>query len=227
MAAQSIQERRQGALRVCEVPRCGHYTQDALTPYCTTHRSRLYLHGSVHARHIKLTETNPWGAELRRTLRQLYKTPTALRTSLEHQVAQGITKAVLHVEGWLKEASGCYPCVAREDMARLAGAGISAKEIVMRFLTITHYSRHALKVLNTAPEIRQAVGRAILKRTPAQILRDSKRMRDLPLASARDIGASMLDHHARVAFQVSMLADEGRAERMKHAEANAQANTPN
>lgn len=207
---ESIQERRKGPLRVCEAQRCGCYTQDALTPWCKYHKRNLSWYGNAHAHYITLKEVRPYRQEVERTLKRLYATPKEARSEAESTVALGLTKAVRHVERWLSSAAACWPCVGREEMARLAVAGVKPNEIVLRFLAMMNYAHHsnARHVLGTAAEIKCAVGRTILRCAKSPKYPRSKRTKDLPVPTVREVGDHMREHFGRVAFQLNMLANE-------------------
>jgi len=110
-------------------------------------------------------------------------------------------------------------------MARLAGQGVKASEIVLRVLALIHYSRNTARVLGTADEIRNAVGRVVLRCATAGTYHNSKRYKNLPVQDVRDVGVLMLDRFGRLAFYVSLLCEDYRREAQQIAEANAEAET--
>ena len=222
----SIQARVQaGPLRQCEATYCERWTRDCLQPYCRIHRDRLRFHGHTHARAIRLKEIQPWRDEIEAMLKRLYATPAGFRTQREHQVLKGLAEASRFVRRWMDAASACWPCTAREQVAILATHGVKASEVVMRFLALIHYSRNTARVLGTSDEIRNAVGRTVLKCASPGKYHNSKRYKNLPVQDVRDVGVLMLDRFGRLAFYVSLLCEEYRAERIKQAEAPAEAET--
>ncbi len=227
-ADKSIQARVAAApKRLCEAQRCGKWSRSGLNPYCTNHRKKLHFHGSVHGRSITRKEVKPWETEVERTIAHLYTIPLAFRTEREHQVVRELSAAVKYVQRWMDTASTCWPCTAREQIARLAGLGVQPRTFVLRLLSIVHYSRYSGKVLGTGDEIRNAVGRSILRSARLPYYRNSKRPKQLPVQDVRAIGAAMLERFGRLAFYVSLLCDDYRREAQQIAEASAQANTPN
>ena len=221
----SIQARTKGELRVCEAPRCNKWTRGPLQPYCRTHRRHLRYHGHVFARAIRLQEVQPWRDEIEGMLKRLYSVPKGFRTEREHQVLRGLSEASRFVRRWMDTASACWPCTAREQVAILATHGVKASEVVLRVLALIHYSRNTARVLGTSDEIRNAVGRTVLKCASPGKYHNSKRYKNLPVQDVRDVGVLMLDRFGRLAFYVSLLCEEYRAERIKQAEAPAEAET--
>lgn len=225
-ADKCIQSRVKAApKRLCEVPRCGKWSRNGLNPYCTNHRKKLHFHGSVHGRHIKRKEVAPWEQEVEWGIAHLYTIPLGFRTPREYIVTQELANAVKYVERWMKTASACFPCTARAEIARLAGAGVSPQTLVLRFLGIVHLSRNTSRVLGTGDEIRNAVGRAILRSARLPYYHNSKRPKDLPVQVVRDIGAVMLERFGRLAFYISMLCEQYRREAQQIAETPVEAET--
>ncbi len=223
----SIQARTKGELRVCEARGCYRWTQDSLKPYCRTHRRHLRYHGHVFARAITLQEVQPWRDEIEGMLKRLYATPAGFRTEREHQVLKGLADASRYVRRWMSTASACYPCVAREQVAILATHGVKASEVVLRFLSLIHYSRNTARVLGTADEIRNAAGRTVLKCATPGKYRNSNRYKNLPVQDVRDVGVVMLDRFGRLAFYISLLCEDYRAEQKAIAKASTEAETIN
>ena len=225
----SIQARmKAGPLRVCEVPYCEKFTRDCLQPFCRNHRRNLHAHGHVHGRSITRREVAPWRKEIEDTIAHLYTIPKGFRTDRERQVVKGLADAVRYVERWMKTAQACWPCVGQHEVARLANLGVHPRVFVLRMLSIVHYSRYSGKVLGTGDEIRNAIGRSILRSARLEYYREGgKRPKDLPVQVVRDVGESMLEHFGRLAFYVSLLCEEYRREAKQIAEASAEAETIN
>jgi hypothetical protein len=122
-------------------------------------------------------------------------------------------------------ASACWPCTAREQVAILSTHGVKAAEVVLRVLALIHYSRNTARVLGTADEIRNAVGRVVLKCATPGKYHNSKRYKNLPVQDVRDVGVLLLDRFGRLAFYVSLLCEDYRREAQQIAEASAEAET--
>ncbi len=156
-ADKSIQARVAAApKRLCEAPRCGRWSRSGLNPYCTNHRKKLHFHGSVFGRDITRKEVKPWQTEVEAAIAHLYTVPLAFRRPFEHFITRELARAVKYVGGWLNTASGCFPCTARAEIARLAGAGVKPSEFLLRMFGIVHYSHYSGKVLSTTREIKAA-----------------------------------------------------------------------
>ncbi len=111
-------------------------------------------------------------------------------------------------------------------MARLAGQGVKASEMVLRVLALIHYSRNTSRVLGTSDEIRNACGRTVLRCATAGKYRNSKgRYKSLPVQVVREVGESLLEHFGRLGFYISLLCEDYRAEQRAIAEASAEAET--
>ncbi len=218
-ADKSIQARVAAApKRLCEAPRCGKWSRSGLNPYCTNHRKKLHFHGSVHGRSIARKEVGPWEAEVESAINHLYEIPLSFRTVREHVITRELTNAGRYVDRWMKTAEACWPCTARAEIARLAGAGVSPQTLVLRFLGIVHLSRNTSRVLGTAPEIRCAVGRSILRSARLPKYHNSKRPVQLPVKDVRAVGELMVERFGRLAFYISMLCKDYRREAQHIAE---------